>query len=184
MTKNFPINIIAFKDKNCQVPSNLYIFEQGLEATYGFDKLFVYSTTNAESPHIFLLSSKTKKMGSALDTLIPSISCSSGDCSFINPLPVAPSTVYDYYISGNSSSQIILDPLYNCSSITDLTSGSDLNFESCEDRSDRAGSRVRVTPISDSVCLSVSPCTFTFKVNGNTQTKTIVSAGAEPMDQL
>jgi hypothetical protein len=170
-TKNAPISIITYKDKSCLSPSSQFTFMEGLEANYGFDKKFFYPSSNA-SPKLFLASTKSKSEGTALDALIPEISCSGSSCSFIRPLPSG----VDYYLSGDGPAEIILDPAVSCQGITSILPDSGLILGSCENR-ENGGASIRVSfdPNMGTPC--TSGCYINYLLNGVSASKMIKSLG-------
>ncbi|MFY7992892.1 MAG: hypothetical protein ACOVP4_06350, partial [Bacteriovoracaceae bacterium] len=170
-TKNLPLNIIAFKNKDCSQPSNAFSFERGIEADYtsAFDKNLFYPAS-AENPKLFLASTRTKRDSSPLESLIPKITCSGSSCSFIKSLPAGTDFVIDGGQAG-SKSQIILSYNESCASFSNFPTTGDLIAGNCENR--RGGGAILEVLTTAAGNCEPSNCTLSYDHNGSTINKSV-----------
>ena len=173
-TKNLPISIVTFKNKNCSESesSNIFDFLYGLEADYSntFDKLFAFPVSS-ENPKIFISSTRSRRQSSPLESLIPKITCSGGNsCSFIRTNPSFTDFVI-YGGPGGSKSQFILSYNENCSSFSNFTTTGDLIFLMCKDR--RGGGAIIEVSTTNTGDCETTNCTLSYDHNSSTVTKSI-----------
>ena len=173
-TKNLPLNIVTFKNKDCTQASNAFSFERGIEADYtsSFDKIFSFPVS-AENPKIFLASTRSKRDSSPLEAIIPKITCGGAGCGFIKPMPGGS----DLVISGGqagSKSQIILSTNISCASFSNFAGTGGLIAGDCENRRG-GGASLQVSTTTAVDCESTN-CSLSYDYEGTPATPKSVKA--------
>lgn len=177
-TKNLPLNIVTFKNKDCTQPSNAFILDRGIEADYAsaFDKIFSLPPST-ESPKLFLTSTRSKRGTSPLESLIPKITCGGNGCGFIKPIPTSTPTP-NFVINGGPSgsrSALILSHNESCASFSSFSITGGLVPVNCKNRRE-GGAILEVSTTAAGACESTN-CELSYSYNGSV-TPTIKSVKA------
>lgn len=178
-SRNFPIKIILYKDLSCQNPTNLANFDSGLESAYtAFDKNLTYPI-GAENPRLFIASTRSMKLTSPLEAVIPTLTCGAGNyCGFVrDTIAGGMDIILPRYLSYE---EVVLSRNISCSQITDINtpatgngSGLTISSEGCMDHGDSERAVIRVMAASGTCPRGGSDnCIINYKINGVPTSKT------------